>query len=206
MDKDEKLYKEKYGDIPKDYVSRINLLLSQVKTRKHKELIIPYIQRALNIQYKHIGFTIYLEPKSTPRPRSNSRSNIFYVKGAAINKKRFNKFLDSIEYERITTGTKFNVDAYLPCPSSMNKVERILAEMGLIRPLTTPDFDNIVKTYSDMIQNKLLLDDSLIFDGHIKKYLSIKPRIEINIEYAEGFDSEYNEKLIIRRLEKENSR
>ena len=32
MDKDEKLYNEKYGDIPKDYVSRINLLLSQVKT------------------------------------------------------------------------------------------------------------------------------------------------------------------------------
>ena len=74
----------------------------------------------------------------------------------------------------------------------MNKVDTVLAELGWIRPITKPDWDNLGKTYSDMIQSTLLEDDSLIIEGTSKKYYSLKPRIEIHIEWADEHDCPYN--------------
>ena len=76
----------------------------------------------------------------------------------------------------------------------MNKIERVLAEMGFIRPISKPDWDNVAKAYCDMIQGFLIYDDSLIIDGTSSKYYSLKPRIEITIEYMEDFDSDFNRK------------
>ena len=76
----------------------------------------------------------------------------------------------------------------------MKKHEKILAEMGLIRPISKPDFDNLAKTYSDMIQGTVMTDDALIVEGISRKYYSCKPRIEIIIEYMDEIDSDYNKK------------
>ena len=100
----------------------------------------------------------------------------------------------------ITTPCKFTCRSYLPIPKSMSAIEKILAEMGLIRPITKPDWDNIGKTYSDMIQGMLLLDDSLIIEGVSKKYYSTKPRVEIYIEYMEKYDCLYNERKIRKKV------
>ena len=78
----------------------------------------------------------------------------------------------------------------------MKILDQILAEIGFIYPLKKPDFDNLAKTYSDMIQGTLLYDDCLIVKGVSKKYYSVKPRIEIRLRYMVDYDCEYNRKKI----------
>ena len=83
----------------------------------------------------------------------------------------------------------------------MRENEKILAEMGYIRPISKPDWDNVGKTYSDMIQGTLLFDDSLIIEGISRKFYSIKPRIEIKIEYMKKYDSLYNTNKMRKKVE-----
>ena len=80
----------------------------------------------------------------------------------------------------------------------MSLVNQVLAELGLIRPVKKPDFDNLAKTYSDMTQGVLLFDDALIIEGISRKWYSCKPRIEITFKYMEDFDSDYNKKKILK--------
>lgn len=99
----------------------------------------------------------------------------------------------------ITTPAKFNCIAYLPIPKTMKPTDQILAELGFIRPISKPDFDNLVKTYTDMIQDVILYDDSLIVEGTLMKYYSWKPRIEFTIEYMDEYDSVFNKNKINKR-------
>lgn len=192
MDKIEQEYLEKYGDVSKDFTVRISDILSNIKSNKIKSRLTEEIRKCLNKKWEKISFVIYLEPKATPRPRHNRASNIFYVKGAANNKKRFEKFLSKLEYEQIVTPTKFTCVSYLPIPKSMNMLDTLLCELGLGYPMKKPDWDNLGKTYSDMIQGKLLSDDAIIVEGISKKFYSTKPRIEITLEYMTEFDIMYN--------------
>ena len=57
-------------------------------------------------------------------------------------------------------------------------------------------WDNLGKTYSDMIQDILLLNDNIVNPGRVEKYFSLKPRVEIYIKYQDGFDSNFNRKKI----------
>ena len=133
-------------------------------------------------------------PKASPRPRYSSKGHMFYVKGASDNKKIFQEAMKDSDFPIINTPMKFCCTSYLPIPNTMKKHEKILAEMGLIRPISKPDFDNLAKTYSDMIQGIVMTDDALIVEGISRKYYSCKPRIEIIIEYMDEIDSDYNKK------------
>ena len=191
MTKQETEYKELYGDIPQSEIGRLDYLLNTFKsTNNLKGKITSTITNIRNIKYKELSYTIYLIPKATPRPRA-TRSGVFYVKGAADNKKIFRQFYKDNDF-MIYTPCKFYCTSYLPIPRAMNNLEKILAELGYIRPISKPDFDNLAKTYSDMIQDSLLYDDQLIIEGSSYKYYSIKPRIEIRIEYMEEYDSQFN--------------
>lgn len=189
----EKDYEEKYGDITEDYEERINQLLTPIKTDSRRKLLQEEIFRIRNVEWITKKFIIYLLPKATPRPRLGQRG-VFYVKGAKDNKKLFKKFINDIDIDIITTPTKFTCKSYFPIPSSMNQIEKVLAEIGLIRPISKPDWDNVGKAYCDMLQGLILYDDSLIVEGVSKKYYSMKPRIEITISYMKEHDSGYNRK------------
>lgn len=193
MLKMEKDYEEKYGDITEDYEERIDQLLTPIKTDSRRKLLQEEIFRIRNVEWITKKFTIYLLPKATPRPRLGQRG-VFYVKGAKDNKKLFKKFINDIDIDIITTPTKFTCKSYFPIPSSMNQIEKVLAEIGLIRPISKPDWDNVGKAYCDMLQGLILYDDSLIVEGVSKKYYSMKPRIEITISYMKEHDSGYNRK------------
>lgn len=104
----------------------------------------------------------------------------------------------------IMTPMTMLIDVFLPIPSSMNEKESILAEMGYIRPISKPDFDNVAKTYSDMITGSLIYDDSLIIEGTSRKFYSLKPRIEITIRYMKEIDSLFNWRKIKSKLDKIN--
>lgn len=199
----EKEYQELYGDIPDQFGSRLEYLINMVNLSRCKKSIFDEIDRIRNIKWINHEFTINILPKATPRPRAssvNGKHTFFYVKGAADNKKIFKKYIEDAQLKdkipMIYTATKFNVKAYFPIPKSMSGVEKVLAELGLIRHIVKPDFDNLVKTYSDMITGIILYDDSIIVEGSLKKYYSLKPRIEISISYMDSFDSSFNEKKL----------
>lgn len=195
MLKMEKEYLEKYGDIPIDLNDRLDFILNGRSMKKSKISLIDTIERIKNIKWNSISFTIFLLPKATPRPRSSH--GIFYVKGASDNKKFFKKYIKKRkDIKLITTPVKFYCTSYFPIPTSMSLVEKLCAELGFISPTSKPDWDNVAKAYCDMIQGTILYDDSLVVEGHsIKKY-SVKPRIEITVEYMEDYDCNFNKKKI----------
>lgn len=199
MNKLEKEYSKLYGDVSYDYMERIDSIIPHI-TKRNKLKVFDEIKRILNIKWKKLDFTIFILPKGTPRPRSGKFG--FYVKGASDHKKFFREFTKNKELPIITTPTRFYATVYLPIPNSMNPVEKILCEMGFGSPITKPDWDNLAKTYCDMIQDIILYDDSLIIKGVLEKRYSLKPRIEIHIEYMEDFDINFNKKKIQRKWEK----
>ena len=202
MKKIEKEYHEEYDKISRNDTMRFSELLRSMKlSDKSRKEIFPYIQRNLDIEWDSIAFIIYLVPKATPRPRHNIARNIFYVSGAKDNKDIFEKFVRKLDINMITTPCKFYCNSYLPIPKSMSNVEKILAELGLIRPISKPDFDNLSKTYSDMLTGTLIYDDMLIIEGVSKKFYSTLPRIEIRIAYMKQHDCLYNEKKMRKKVE-----
>ena len=195
MIKVEKDYLEKYGNIPSDERERFQYLLTKVIGLKRPPNwdIYGSIKRIRSIKWNEIKYTIYLVPKGTPRPRSGKYH--FYVSGAADNKKIFKAFIkNNPDIASIRTPCKIYCDSYLPIPSAMNNLEKVLSELGFIRPISKPDFDNLVKTYADMIQGTLLYDDALIVEGLSRKYYSVKPRIELRLKYMLDYDCDYNRK------------
>lgn len=198
MLKMEKDYIDQYGDIPSDFDGRLNHLLGTVNLRKSKSSVFDKINHIMSIKWKSLSFTIYLLPKATPRPRVGT-AGIFYVKGAKNNKDFLKKYILELNPEIIFTPAKFTCISYLPIPKSMSSVEKIAAELGFIRPISKPDWDNVGKAYCDMIQGLLIDDDALIVEGVSKKYYSIKPRIEITLSWMEDFDSDYNRKKTMNR-------
>lgn len=196
--KELKEYIEKYGGIPKNFFERF-LYLIKLLNLQDKEIIKlqKYIRKLLKAKWEEINFVFYMIPKATPRPRAG-KYGIFYVKDANSNNKLFKEFVDSYEgnLPLITTPCKLLVDVYLPIPDQMSKVEKVLSELKLIRPIVKPDWDNVGKTYSDMIQKHLLLEDCLVIDGRTRKFYSLKPRIEISIKYMTKYDCKFNKRKV----------
>ncbi len=191
-------YKKEYGHIPLESTRLLSYLMSTMDISKIKKNILLEANRIADIHWSTFHFTIFMLPKASPRPRYSSKGHMFYVKGASDNKKIFQEAMKESDFPIINTPMKFCCTSYLPIPNTMKKHEKILAEMGLIRPISKPDFDNLAKTYSDMIQGIVMTDDALIVEGISKKYYSCKPRIEIIIEYMDEIDSDYNKKKIER--------
>ena len=187
-------YKKEYGHIPVESTRLLSYLMSTMDISKIKKNILLEANRIANIHWSTFHFTIFMLPKASPRPRYSSKGHMFYVKGASDNKKIFQEAMKDSDFPIINTPMKFCCTSYLPIPNTMKKHEKILAEMGLIRPISKPDFDNLAKTYSDMIQEIVMTDDALIVEKKKKKYYSCKPRIEIIIEYMDEIDSDYNKK------------
>lgn len=192
------LYQKLYGEVPEDYDTRMKVLTEMLKFREKE---IPFLssmhEKLTNMKTEKLRFILYLVPEPTPRPRTRFNTKRFYVKGAKDNNDLFGEIMKSMEdMYLITTATKVKVINYLPTPSGMNRYERFFAELGLTKALTTPDWDNLAKAYCDMIQKNLLINDSLIWKGTSVKYYSIKPRIDLTIEYDKAYDCKFNRKKI----------
>ena len=202
MEKILKNYIEKFGDIPRSFYERFILVLKENKIKdKDIEPLREEIRRVRSIRWEKMYFTFFIEPSSCPRPRLNrsfrGRKNFVFVKGAREHKDLFDEFIDAVDaYPLIKTPCKLHIEIFAKTPSSMKRYEKVLAELKLIDNVSKPDFDNYAKRYADMIQKTLILDDCLIAESRIRKKYSSKPRIEIIIEYATEYDSEYNRKKV----------
>ena len=198
--KELKLYQEEYGKVSNDCIERIYNFLDRLNN-KQLEALRYDIENNLQTKWKSVSFIFYFIPKATPRARFSGFGKHFYVSDAMNNRKLMEKFVKEnlSDFELITTACKFHCDCYFPIPKSMSKTEQLRAEMKLVNHLSKPDWDNLGKTYSDMIQNTIIMDDSLIIDSTVRKFYSSKPRIELVIEYADRYDSKYNMKNITKR-------
>lgn len=188
----QKIYDEKYENIPSTPDDQLQYIIDTRKVNMDK--VNSEIERIKNIPWKRMSFTFPIIPYPTPRPRSTS-NGCFYVEGAHDHWQYMKKNIETNHV--ISTITRFTVDLNIPIPSTMNGTEAYLAQLGYIMPLDS-DWDNYGKTYSDAIQQILIINDNLICTGVVNKKYNIKPSVTIILEYQDGYDSKFNEKRITR--------
>lgn len=192
-------YVRDYGKIPMDENDILLYLKDELKLKDTDFQKIEEMNKIeQEIPWEIVKIVLPIIPRPTPRPRYSGRNGSFYVAGASENKKLF-KYYVKEKYNIIYTQTYMTLNIYLPTPlSSMNRIEVYRAEQKSILPTSNPDFDNLAKTYSDMIQDILILNDNIITKGFVQKFYSVKPRVEIILEYQKGFDSKYNKNKMTR--------
>lgn len=196
-----KEYKLNYGNISDDVYERLKNHLGD----KFDEKLIQMANRRIdevkdNIEYYKLQFTFYEEPTYTHRPRKGYFGNM-YVPNADANKEDIKEFVKNIKEDIsiICTPMKINLKAYYPMPKQANPLEVLLYETEHDYAIGKPDFDNVLKAYCDMIQSIIIMDDDIVSSSSFNKFFSLKPRVELEIVYTNGFASEYAYKTISKR-------
>lgn len=209
--------------IPKDYQERINWIIDtyKISDSKLKDIIDTKNKMMQQMYYMPELFVVIYEiPEGSPRPRArfikskgnnilaNARSNpgfiqVYSITGAS-DKKFMQEFKTNSDFDflesLIYTPCSVKYDAYFKTPSIFNSKEKMLAELGMIRPLSKPDFDNVEKKYSDMYTGNIWVDDSIVIESNFNKYYSELPRIEITLRYMNMLYNKYQYKSASKRL------
>ena len=217
-----KIYESKFSDIPRDYMERLSWMYDKFNISKEKSQHIINMRNQMIEQLKFgkdYLIILYEIPEGAVRPRAR-RINKNNIISNAINNPGFiqvyspNAASDRVYLQRLLSNedfAQFNQLIYTPCsiefnayfqtPKVFNSTDTYLAELGCIRPICKPDFDNIEKKYADMYNGNVWLDDSLVIDGSIHKYYSILPRVEIKLRYLNMLFNKYQYNSILKRVE-----
>lgn len=189
--RDDVMYEQEYGDIPDNQMDRIAYILGdRINNVKFNEKIAAEARRIQGIKFKRVEFTMWRIVKPSARPRVNHRGAYMriYVPHARENGDWFQEFFKENNLPRIETPCILNMKIYEKTPSSFSIKNKVLAELGVIRPWKrTGDFDNYAKGIADAIQHGMLKDDCLVIESTQKLYYSIKPHAEIEIKYMAKF-------------------
>jgi Holliday junction resolvase RusA-like endonuclease len=78
---------------------------------------------------------------------------------------------------------QLSVKFFKKIPESFTRTEVILAEAGILTPDSTPDTDNIGKNILDAFLKHIYIDDKLNDSLLVRKFFSVRPRIEITLKY-----------------------
>ena len=214
-------YEEKYGDIPVDYKERLSYLYDKLKITEQQAFDILQKRYMMIDALKLYDTQIILfeVPEGSPRPRFRivNRSNLSnmaisnpnFVHVYSLTGAEDNKFMQRLMTQEdftaldsmICTPCVVDIYAFMKTPSSYNKEDTILAEIGLHRPISKPDWDNLGKKYSDMFNANVWLDDTLVVDGSIHKFYSVLPRIEIKLKYMNMVYNKHQYSSIVNRAD-----
>ena len=218
-------YEEKFGGIPVDFKERMSWLydILRITEKQGYEIMMTRSQMLGSLFYYDFNVVLFEVPEGSPRPRFRlvNRKNlanmaianpsfvhVYSITGAEDNK-FMRRLIDEGELKQldqlICTPCVVDISAYMKTPTSYNKQDTILAEIGLIRPIFKPDFDNIAKKYSDMFNANVWLDDTLVVDGSVHKYYSVLPRIEIRIRYLNMLYNKQQYNAITNRVDFDQS-
>ena len=196
----EKEYKSLYGDISNDKFTRLKDKLGDKFNDKLIESAFERIEEAQNsIEYYKIHFTFYEEPIQSYRPRQKGVGRKgMYVPNAKANHNAIEKFISELKesISVISTPMKIILKAYYPMPKNIKPIEMLLFETEHDYAIGKPDFDNVLKAYCDMLLRHIILDDDIVSSCSFDKYFSLKPRVELDIIYTNGYVSEYTYKTI----------
>ena len=199
-----KIYDEKYKDLPDDEDELIKYVIDTYKIDERQ--INQAVNHIDNMKWESIEFDLPIIPNPAPRPRHTMTGHT-YVEGAKETKDFFRDYVKSRYSDHIFnivsdshvihTIVNIHLDIYIPTPvSSMSKTEIALAQMKKIRPIGNGDWDNLAKTYCDMLQDILIYNDNIIASGSVDKYYSIKPKVHIVLNYQTDYDSKYNRRKV----------
>lgn len=164
--------------------------LMQEATPRARNTVAEIMNVYKSIKWKHVAFIIPTNPEPSHRPRLSGYR--FYVPGAAKNQSFFNReVLPTLNGLFISTPCKIKVDIYVQTPKSFSMVQKILAEMRILRPWgNIGDVDNFLKSVLDQMQPNekrghvgFIKDDKLVVSDVTNKYYSMTPRYEIEIAY-----------------------
>lgn len=216
----ENIYKEKYSHIPLDYNERLNWMCDtyNIKDKKMEEIVNKRQEMLWSLYYTEFTIVLYEEPEGTPRPRFRliNRKNVMneaLSNGSFVHVYQPCAGEDNFFMKRLVGSDLFVLDQliYTPCmvdyniyfktPSQYNTIDTMLCEIGLMRPIVKPDWDNIGKKYSDMYNSNVWLDDTLVIDGAVHKYYSILPRVEIKLRYLNQLYNKHQYNSISKRTE-----
>ena len=211
-------YDQKYGHIPKDYISRLEYLYTilNIDDKKSDEILMARKNFIDSTYYQTIRIIMYEMPEYTPRPRARlvHKNGILnavtggndFIQVYSITGRQNREYMKMFTKENLQeldqllcTPCDIEYKTYFPTPSYYNKIQVFLAEIGLDRPLIKPDFDNIEKSYADSFTGNIWIDDIVVVDAIIRKYYSILPRVEIDLKYANQLCNYHQYKSMIRR-------
>lgn len=185
------LYEQQFGKIPDTQIDRITYILGKrAENKKYNEMIAAEAKKIKRMKTTTIRFSMWKIVKPSPRPRFNRRGGYVkaYVPHAKENGDWFQEFCEENNLPFIETPCILNMTIYEKTPSSFSMKNKILAELGLIRPWKrTGDFDNYAKGIADAIQHGMLKDDCLVIESTQKLFYSIKPHADIEITYYNKF-------------------
>ena len=220
-----KLYESKYSEIPRDYIERLSWMYDKYHITKAKaEEILRAKYNILSSLYysDDILVVLYEEPEGSPRPRARyvNKSNLtsyaksdpgyiqVYSLTGASDRKFMKRLIDDNDLMKldhlICTPCDVEYNTFSKTPSSYNTINTFLSEVGIIRPISKPDFDNMEKKYADMCNGNVWVDDALVQDAAIHKYYSILPRVEIRLKFLNLLYTKYQYEQIIKRVEDPN--
>ena len=220
-----KLYESKYSEIPRDYIERLSWMYDKYNITKAKaEEILRAKYNILSSLYysDDILVVLYEEPEGSPRPRARyvNKSNLtsyaksdpgyiqVYSLTGASDRKFMKRLIDDNDLMKldhlICTPCDVEYNTFSKTPSSYNTINTFLSEVGIIRPVSKPDFDNMEKKYADMYNGNVWIDDALVQDAAIHKYYSILPRVEIRLKFLNLLYTKYQYEQIIKRVEDPN--
>ena len=215
-------YEIKYGEIPLDPIKRFEYMYDKfnVNDKRCEDIITTKINMLHSLYYKEFNVVLLEEPEGAKRPRFRliNRKNLAQAamaNGNFVHVYSPNAKEDSVYMERLIGNDLIRLDEfiYTPCiveyniycktPSAFNVSDVFLAEMGIIRPITKPDWDNIGKKYSDMYNSNIWIDDTLVISGTVNKYYSILPRVEIKLKYLNMLYNKYQYSSMNKKIESE---
>ena len=194
----------------------------KITDKKAQEIMNKRYDMLTYLYYTDINIVLLEEPEGTPRPRfrlinrqnfiNEAMNNGQFVHVYSLNAKEDSLYMkrllneDLIQLqELIWTPCIVEYNIFQKTPSVFNTTDTFLSEIGLIRPITKPDWDNIGKKYSDMFNHNVWLDDTLVISGTLNKYYSILPRVEIKLRYLNTLYNKYQYNTISKRTEQEIS-
>ena len=73
------------------------------------------------------------------------------------------------------------IDCFMPAPSSVSKKKMAAMLAHILRPMKTPDWDNVGKIICDALNQVAYKDDKAIVDGRVRKFYSKRPRVIVTI-------------------------
>lgn len=211
-------YQEKYANIPRDYIDRLNYLYNilDIDDKKSDEILQARMNFINSTYYKTIQMVFYEVPEYTPRPRARiiNRNGIInsitgnnsFIQVYSITGRQNKEYMKIYTKENLSeleqllcTPCDIEYNVYFPTPSYYNKTQIFLAEIGIDRPINKPDFDNIEKSYADSFTGNIWIDDIVVIDATFHKYYSILPRVEINLKYSNQLYNLHQYKSMIKR-------
>lgn len=199
----EKEYRTQYDNVSNDKFTRLQ---EELGNKFNEDLLDKAFKRIevvnKKIKYYTIHFTFYEKPIQSHRPRTKGgKFKGMYVPNAKSNHDAIREFVNKLKEDIliISTPMRITLKAYYPMPKDIKPIEMVLFETEHDYAIGKPDFDNVLKAYSDMLLKNIILDDDLISSCKFDKYYSLKPRVELYITYTNGCTSQYTYKRIKNR-------